>query len=350
MPLSPSIRQVADLHINQPLQQVSVAYLQSNDSWIHSKVFPTIGVSKQSDIFWRFPKGTLFREDVAVRAPGAEPPRTSWKVLKDSYLCEIYELAEDIFDEERANADSEFELDSMAAIQLSTNHKLFAERQWASKYFTAGVWSRNLTGIPAGVPAANQFLQWDAAGSDPMTMIQTEVIIMQESTGIRPNFLLITPYIELALANHPLILDRIKYTGVATAMNIQFPGAGTKAWRAMLSELFNVPNIYVADVVHNESAPIYDDDPSADPSNPAGMQFLFGKNMMLGYAASTPGKRVPTAGYTFSWTGYTGSGLAPRFIKDRNVIRRCDTIVAESSFTFQVICPDLAVFYQDVVS
>lgn len=351
MPLSPSIRQVADLHNNQALQTVSVAYMQGNNNWPSAEIFPIIGVPKMSDLFWRWPKGTFFRENVAVRSPGAEPPRISWKVQKDSYLCEIYEIAEDIFDEERSNADSEFELDATATVQITQQLLLKREREWASKYFSSGVWSRELSGVASGTPNSSQFLRFDAAGSDPMTFIQTEVIRMQESTGFRPNFLLMTPYIELALANHPLLLDRIKYTGVATALNIQTPGAGTKAWRAMLAEVLNVPRIYVADVVFNGSNAIYDDDPTADPNNTAGMQFLYGKSMLLGYAAPNAGKKVPSAGYTFTWSGYTGaSSPSIRFLKDRSVVRRADTIVGETAFTHQVICPDLAVFMEDVVS
>jgi hypothetical protein len=41
----------ADLHVNVPLTNVSIAYIQKADAFIATKVFPKVPVSKQSDLY-----------------------------------------------------------------------------------------------------------------------------------------------------------------------------------------------------------------------------------------------------------------------------------------------------------
>lgn len=339
----PQTRQVGDLHVNTPLGIVSVAYIQGQDSFIADRVFPNIPVSKQSDIFWRYPKGTFFRTDVEARAPGAQPPRTSWRPIKDSYLADVFEIAQDITDEERNNADSEFQLDETATIQLTQQHLIFREQKWASTYFKTGVWARDRAGVASG-PTGLQFLRFDVAGSDPITLIQTEIVLMMESTGLRPNTLIITPYVELILVNHATVIDRLKYTGVATALGVTQANAGTKPFRMMLAELFGIERLLVAETVVNSSNEVLDEAPT-------GMGFAFGKSMLLLHCAKSPGRKTPTAGYTFSWTGQTGaSNMGIRIIKEREGVRRADVIIAEQAFEFKLIASDLGTFFSAVVA
>ncbi len=42
----------SDVHINVAMTNVSVAYVQSSDSYIATKIFPKVPVKKRSDIFW----------------------------------------------------------------------------------------------------------------------------------------------------------------------------------------------------------------------------------------------------------------------------------------------------------
>lgn len=334
-------RQPGDLHINRALDAMSMAYVQEQTNFIADVVFPNIPSNKQSDIYWTWPKGTFFRTDVEPRSPGAEPPRSSWRPDKSNFLCDTHELAEDIFDEERANADSEFELDDTSVMHLTQQHLIYRELKFVSRFFKTGVWARDLAGVASG-PTGNQFLRFDVVGSDPITLVQTEVIRMLENTGTEPNTLVISPWVKQVLKNHALILDRYKATGVATAMGVQgTAGIGDKVWLAILAELFGVARVIEAKAVWNSAN-------EQNDSNPT-MGFIFPKGMLLTYAAPNPGKKIPSAGYTFSWRGYLGGpAKGIRFIKARNDVRRADTIVAEQSFEQKVVASDLGVFFSAV--
>ena len=39
----------SSVHIDQPLTNLTLAYVQSQENFIADKVFPTVGVAKQSD-------------------------------------------------------------------------------------------------------------------------------------------------------------------------------------------------------------------------------------------------------------------------------------------------------------
>ena len=58
----------SDLHVNAPLTNVSIAYMQDPNDFIARKVFPTVPVKKQSDLYWKFSKSDVRRTDVQRRA------------------------------------------------------------------------------------------------------------------------------------------------------------------------------------------------------------------------------------------------------------------------------------------
>ena len=60
----------SDLHVNVPLTNVSVAYMQDKAQFIADKVFPRVPVQKQSDLYWKYSKSDWRRTDAQKRAPG----------------------------------------------------------------------------------------------------------------------------------------------------------------------------------------------------------------------------------------------------------------------------------------
>ena len=351
MPTAPS-NQPGRLHIQRALDNVSLAWIQSQSDFVADRVFPNIPTDHQSDIYHVWPKGTTFRTEVQPRSPGARTPRVTWRTEEATFLCPVYDLGHDIYDEERDNADSEWELDQIGAQLLTSQHMLYREKKWADAYFKTGVWTFERAGQAAGPLVGNAFLQFSNPASDPLTLIQTDVIRMHESTGVRPNFLMITPYVEVVLTNHPLIIERVKYTGVAKAFGITTPNAGTAVFRDILAEMFGVPRVMVASAVIN-TAPAEDDSaPAYDTTGLIpGMHYLFGRHMLLGHAAPSAGKRVPSAGYTFSWRRKSAAtDMGMRTIKVRDIEGRKDSIIMEQAFAQKVTAADLAYFYSSAVA
>ena len=58
----------SDLHINAPLTNVSIAYLQNSSAYIADKVFPRVPVAKQSDLYIKYSKSDWRRTDAQKRA------------------------------------------------------------------------------------------------------------------------------------------------------------------------------------------------------------------------------------------------------------------------------------------
>jgi hypothetical protein len=96
----------SDLHVNAPLTNISVAYIQSEDTYVADKVFPRVPVQKQSDLYWKYHKSEWRRQDVQRRAPSTETPGVGWNVTTDQYFAHVYGVHKDIDDQLRANADS----------------------------------------------------------------------------------------------------------------------------------------------------------------------------------------------------------------------------------------------------
>ena len=95
----------SDLHVNVPLTNVSVAYMQDKATFIADKVFPRVPVQKQSDLYWKYSKSDWRRTDAQKRAPGTETAGVGWKVDTGQYFAEVWAVHKDIDDQVRANAD-----------------------------------------------------------------------------------------------------------------------------------------------------------------------------------------------------------------------------------------------------
>ena len=80
-------------------------------------------------------------------------------------------------------------------------------------------------------------------------------------------------------------LDRGQTTGPVVVM------------RENLAALFELEQVLVMDAIHN----------TAKEGATASHSFIGGKHALLCYAAPSPGLMTPSAGYTFSWTGYVGA-------------------------------------------
>ena len=61
----------ADVHVDRPLTNLSIAFRQSADAFVADRVFPVVPVSKQTDSFFTIPRGAFLRDQMEKKAPGA---------------------------------------------------------------------------------------------------------------------------------------------------------------------------------------------------------------------------------------------------------------------------------------
>jgi hypothetical protein len=328
----PSTPTPGDLHVSVPLTNISVAYQQDASRYIASQVFPNIPVQKQSDKYYKYDKGDWFRTDVQRRGPGAESVGLGWHISTDSYFADVWAVHADVSDQTRSNADATFNLDRDSTT-LVTNHLLLRrDKQWITNFFTSGVWDTNIVGVGA-TPSAGQVLQWNLAGSTPIEDIYAQSMNMMEKTGYMPNTLVMGARVWQILANHPEIIDRVKYTQAGFLTE------------EIISRAFGVERILVAQatentMIENKTSPFV-----------GTFSFLAGKNVLLCYSNPNPGLMQPSAGYTFSWNGYLGaSAFGTRMKKFRVETRASDRVEGEMAFSLKAVSTDLGCFYSGVVS
>ena len=326
----------ADLHINQPLTNVSVAYIQKADAFIATKVFPLVQVQKQSDLYWKYSKSDWRRTDVERRAPSTETPGVGWNVDTDTYFAHVYGVHKDIDDQLRANADSNFKLDSDATSFVTNQLLLKRDIDWAATYFKAGVWGADYTGV-AAAPTGNQFLQWNLATSDPISQLATLQIAFIQSTGFKANTMVMGANVLKSLKNHPAIIDRIKYTqkGIVTT--------------DLISTLFDVDRILVS-YATVATGPQIPDAKAQDLA--ASYGFIANPNgVLLCYTPSSPSIMQPASGYTFTWNGYlAGNSQGIRMSRFRQENIRSDRIEGEMTYDMRLISRDVGVFLANAVA
>jgi hypothetical protein len=331
-----------DVHVDEMLTNMSVAYVQGQGTYIADRVFPTVPVRKQSDKYRYYPRKSWFKTVAAKRAPSTETPGSGWIYSKDTYYCDVWGVHKDIDDQERANEDDDISIDADATEFVTEQLLLRRELEWKANFFTSGVWGHDLTGVTSA-PTASQFLQWDQASSSPTEFVPELVLRQQQLTGKRLNTLVIGPQAEIPLTNHPDIIDRIKYVK-----------EGFYDLDA-LARLLKLDRILVANAVQDTSAEMAADLAPAD--GPAGddvegdFSFVFGKDALLCYTEPNPGLRRASAGYIFTWTGLFGTGAYGGRIKQFRMEHiTSDRVEGEAAWGMKVVAPDLGVFLSGVVA
>lgn len=317
-----------DVHVSRPLSNISVAYQQDAADFIADRVFPQVPVAQQFNQYWKYSKGDFHRTEAKVRPPGTESAGSGWKLETDTYAAMVKAVHKDVDDQTRANADSVFNLDREATMFVTEQLLLRRDLDWIDKYFKTGVWTGgDVDGVASGVNAG-EFLQWDQGGSTPIEDITEAGIKVHEGTGVRPNTLVISPYVYNALRNHSTILERIKYTerGIVTA--------------DLLASLFDVNRVLVANGVQN----------TALEGAAAAMSFIAPKHALLVYAAPSPGLMRVSGGYTFSWNGLMGSvGFGTRIRRFRMEELASDRIEGEMAYDQKLVASDVGYFFENAV-
>lgn len=328
MPQQPSR---SDVHVDRPLSNISIAFLQSQDAFIADKAFPILSVAKQSDQYFTYDRGMFNRDEMTELAPGARADAANYTLSTGTYNAKVYALAKDVADQVRANADSPIQLDREATEFLAVKALIKKEKTWAANHFVTGKWTTERAGVAAG-PTGTQFLRWDVASSTPIEDVRQGVRAVHQLTGFRPQKMVLGREVYDALLDHPDIVGRIdrgQTSGPAVAM------------RDSLAALFELQEILVMDAIENTAAEGVANSHS----------FIGGKHALLLYTPSSPGLMTPSAGYTFAWSGLLGGGaIGTRMKRIRMEPEASDRLQIEMSFDQKLIAADLGAFFLDAVS
>jgi hypothetical protein len=318
------------VHIDQPLSNLTLAYVQEQTNFVADKVFPVVGVQRQSDKYYIYDRANMNRSgDVKKLAPRTEVSRIGMAISNDSYYADVYGIGMDFDEQTIANEDAMLEVRAAGAQTLINRVMIEREQQFASTFFTAGAWSTDVT--PANL--------WsDYSLSTPITDVTTARRTMQlKSGGFKPNTMVVGKEVRDILVNHPDILARLN--GGATVSNTAL------ITDAKLAEIFEVENFYVMESVANTAA-----EGLAEVNG-----FIGGKNALLVHTPRASGLMTPAAGLTFAWNnipGVNNLGITVESFSDDALKRQqvAEHIQVKMAYDMKIVGADLGYFFEAVVA
>jgi hypothetical protein len=318
------------VHIDQPLTNLTIAYVQDQANFIADKVFPTVGVDKQSDKYYIYDRDNMNRSgDVKALAPRTEVNRIGMSLSNASFYADVYGLGMDFDQQTIANEDAALDIRAAGAQTLTNRLLIHREEQFASNFFAASVWGSEST--PSNL--------WsDYTNSTPIADVTTARRTMQlKSGGFKPNTMVVGKEVRDQLINHPDILGRLN--GGATVTNTAL------ITNAKLAEIFEVENFYVMEAVKNTSVE------GVAESN----AFIGGKHALLVHSPASAGLMTPAAGVTFAWNnlqGVNNLGVTVESFSDDALKRQqvAEHIQVKMSYDMKVTGADLGYFFDTVVA
>lgn len=317
------------VHVDAVLSNISVAYIPKQEMFIASKAFAQVPVEHQTDKFWKYTKDDWFRDEARRRADASESSGSGYNLGTDSYACDVFAHHKDIGDKTLANADKGLNLHEDATRFVTTRLLLRQELQFVTDVFGTSIWGTDITGATTGNGSTTRTYWSDYANSDPIEDVEDGKETILKNTGYMPNVLLIGYQVWRKLKNHPLFVDRVKYTN-SEALT-----------KEIIARYFEVDEILVAQSIKN----------TAREGASGSYSFAFGKSALLMYRNPTPGLLEPSAGYTFVWNGVSGNlGLPVAISSFRMEHLKAERIEGEAAWDNKIIATDLGYFFSNIVA
>lgn len=261
-----------DLHVDRLLSNMAIGFTEN--ATIAGTIAPVVTVEKQGDRYTVFSRADAFRTEDAKRSPGTEANKISRSVSSDTYYAQNYALKYPVTIEDRENADPVFRqrLINDAASYVSRKLALGWEQRVATLVFNAAN-----VGSSSGVDSA-----WSAASaSNPIGDIQQALDNVQDSTGTRPNRLVMGLKAWRSLRRNDQILNRL------FGQN----NGGGFATTGQVAGLLEVESILVGQAFYN----------SAEEGLAENLLPLWGDSVLGYYVPSAPSRDEPSFMYSFRW-------------------------------------------------
>jgi len=235
---------------------------------------------KKNDVFFKFSK-QHFRAYKDAYAAGQRAQQIEVDLdARGFYMADGHALEDSITDDEREQADPSAQIEIEKTEKLTNIIALNEEIFLFNNILTPANITQNLT--------LSGTSKWsDYVNSDPVSVVLAARRTVQQQIGDFPNNLLLSQPVLDTLANHPRILDRVKYTA---------NGARNQLDEQDLARVFKVDKVLVSAAIYQTS-----NEGEADS-----LGYLMANNAMLFYRPPRPGLRVPSLGYTFFWAKRSG--------------------------------------------
>lgn len=319
------------------LTNMAMAYYQNAANYFARAIFPVCRVQNSSDNYYIFDKEDLLRDSWQRKpAYGQVMPAVlsehtdTYAVTVDQMIMGIDQIRQTDLQRRQGPALKDPRTQRTKTIAEQSN--IHQDRLFAEKFFKAGVWANEWTGVDSTTTTGKEFIKFSNDNSDPIQFIADQKLEMHEQTGRTPNKLALGANVFNALRKHPGILERVKYGG--TTAN---PANVTKN---VLAQLFEVDEIVVLMSIWNQ----------AKQGKEADMSFIGDPNaLLLAYATDAPSIEEPSAGYIFTWDMLGDGQLMPIFHRVKNDATHSEEVEGMMAFDMRKTADDLAMFCKDVV-
>jgi len=196
---------VATVHVDVLLSNLARLYRPT--SFIADALVPYIDVQNESDLYPVFDQGQFYATDVDdLVADRSEPKVVEYGHDTETYRTQRRELAWDISDRERKNADSQIRLERNK--QVGVMGRLLLKREIRC----AALLRKTTNGgqLTSGAAAA---AAWDTAGT---TSIETDIWTGRETMrlaiGARPNVVVIPEAVAAGMQKNTQLVAKLQYT------------------------------------------------------------------------------------------------------------------------------------------
>lgn len=262
-----------DVHIDAPLSNIAVEAF-SGGEFVAPRLFPIVGVDKQSNVYYTIDKAAWLRVPTTTRrAPKESPRRIEFSVSSDTYFADNFALSGENAHEVLANAD-----DPIALRARTTRFVVETLQRDMEQRIANQVTSISNIGSGVTLTGANK---WSNTLSDPVSDVTTGHAFVRGQTGVIPNTMLLDWDTYQIVRRHPVLLDMFKYT------------SGGLLNDAELKEVFKVQTLLVSNAIKN----------AALGGATASIVNIWGNNALLCYVnPAGAGLQTVTFGLAFRWT------------------------------------------------
>ena len=196
---------LADLRPVDPVTTgLSIASRNTDYAW--DKLAPVMEVAEKSGTIPIYTASYWFRrQEGAERAAEGPYNRVGYGTSTTTYDCVEIGFEKPIGDVVRAGSQFPDDQEEVAAQFLANLIQLELEKRVAAAMFVTGVWGTSTT-----LTLTDQWSDFDA--SDPIAKADTAKTTIRRATGAEPNLMFVGALAWEKLKEHPLVLDKYKYT------------------------------------------------------------------------------------------------------------------------------------------
>jgi len=291
----------SQIHIDKALENISISYKPGD--FIADRAVPAVPVKNESDKFFVFSNDMMSLPET-IRANGAESKRATFNISTSSYQCDEHALKDYVTARDRNNADKAInpEID----VTESLTRKILIRKEWdcAQMLQNKSNWANNTSLTSTYAWSVNTTL------TNPITNIDSATSKIIQTSGYKPNKLVLNHATFVAAKEHTSIIDRVKYT---SADSVTEP---------MLAKLFNVQEVLVGSAIYE----------AAEEGLASDMQFIWTNAAFLAYMEPAAGLRKASAAYTFQ---VSSAGSPYKVVKWDEPSRGDGTMAIEVSTMYQ---------------